>query len=94
VSPRYHRLPSLEVELDGQSRPALLHWRGSELRVEVCGQWRIDEPWGRPVQRDYFQLRTLDRGTRRDDDERQPQLLLLVFLDRLTGTWHLERLYD
>ena len=24
----------------------------------------------------------------------QPHLLLLVFLDRLTGTWHLERLYD
>lgn len=83
MSPRYHRLPSLEVEPDGLGRPALLRWRGARVPVEVCGQWRVDEPWGRPVQRDYFQLRTLE-----------PHLLLLVFLDRLTGTWHLERLYD
>ncbi len=83
MSPRYHRLPILEVEPDEQGRPALLHWRGTDLLVEVCGQWRVDEPWGRPVQRDYFQLRMV-----------RSDLLLLVFLDRLSGTWHLERLYD
>ena len=83
MSPRYHRLPSLEVEPDALGRPALLYWRGTDLRVEVCGQWRVDEPWGRPVQRDYYQLRALE-----------PHLLLLVFLDRLTGSWPLERLYD
>jgi hypothetical protein len=83
MSPRYHRLPPLEVAADAQGRPRLLRWRDTDLLVEVCGQWRVDEPWGRPIQRDYFQLRTLDSD-----------LLLLVFLDRLAGTWHLERLYD
>ena len=83
MSPRYHRLPAIDVEPDGQGWPARVHWGGRVLDVEVCGQWRIDEPWGRPIRRDYFQLRTLD-----------PALLVLVFHDRLADTWHLERLYD
>lgn len=83
MSPRYHRLPSIDVVPDDRGWPARVHWRGRDLDVEVCGQWRIDEPWGRPIQRDYFQLRMLD-----------PALLVLVFHDRLAGTWHLERLYD
>ena len=83
VSPRYHRLPAIDVMPDDRGWPARVHWRGRDLAVEVCGQWRIDEPWGQPIARDYFQLRTLD-----------PALLVLVFHDRLADTWHLERLYD
>ncbi len=83
MSPRYHRLPVLRVEPDERGQPRRLRWRDRDLDVEVCGQWRIDEPWGRPIQRDYYQLRTL-----------APELLVLVFLDRSSGTWHLERLYD
>ena len=45
MSPRYHRLPTLEVEPDERGRPALLHWRGTDLLVEVCGQWRVDGRW-------------------------------------------------
>jgi hypothetical protein len=50
--------------------------------VEVCTRWRVDEAWwGRPIARDYFKV--VGR-----------QWLALVYLDRVDGSWHLERLYD
>ena len=45
-------------------------------------RWRVDEAWWRePIARDYFKV----VGAR---------WLALVYYDRVTCTWHLERLYD
>lgn len=74
--------PVLEVELDAQGRPVSIRWAGRTEHVEVANHWRIEESWWRrPLRRDYFKV----CGT---------HLLALVYLDRVDGTWHLERLYD
>jgi len=50
--------------------------------VEVCNRWRVEEAWwGEPIARDYVKV----VGRR---------WLALVYLDRVAGTWHLERVYD
>jgi hypothetical protein len=74
--------PQIAVELDSAGQPARLHWDGATEKVEVCNRWRIEEAWWRrPVRRDYYKL----AGRR---------VLALVYLDRVDGTWHLERVYD
>ena len=74
--------PLIHVELD-RAGPAFCPALGCGAEaVEVCNQWRIEEAWWRrPVSRDYYKL----AGNR---------LLALVYLDRVDGTWHLERVYD
>jgi hypothetical protein len=37
--------------------------------------------WSQPIARDYFKVAG-------------PHWLALVYLDRVDGSWHLERLYD
>ncbi|HUP82795.1 MAG TPA: hypothetical protein VM284_01235 [Candidatus Limnocylindria bacterium] len=74
--------PRIEVDLDASGQPTRLRWGGDSVPVEVCNRWRVDEAWWRrPVSRDYFKL----AGTK---------LLALVYLDRVDGTWHLERVFD
>jgi hypothetical protein len=74
--------PRIEVDLDHVGQPLRVRWEGGSEAVEVCNQWRIEEAWWRrPVSRDYYKL----VGER---------LLALVYLDRVDGTWHLERVYD
>ncbi len=74
--------PEVEAELDGDGRLVALRWDGRREAVEVCNRWRIDEAWWRePIARDYFKV----VGSR---------WLALVYLDRTTGRWHLERIYD
>lgn len=74
--------PAIDVELDPLGRPSRLRWRGGSEAVEVCNQWRIEEAWWRrPISRDYFKLAGQN-------------LLALVYLDRIDGTWHLERVFD
>jgi len=74
--------PEIRPELDGSGRLVAIHWNGRREAVEVCNRWRIDEAWWRdPISRDYFKV----VGSR---------WLALVYLDRTTGTWHLERIYD
>jgi hypothetical protein len=74
--------PRIEVDLDASGQPALLRMGGDSVPVEVCNRWRVDEAWWRrPVSRDYFKL----AGTK---------MLALVYLDRVDGTWHLERVFD
>ena len=73
---------AIEVDLDPAGQPARLRWEGGSVTVEVCNRWRVEEAWWRrPVSRDYYKL----AGTR---------LLALVYLDRVDGTWHLERVFD
>jgi len=74
--------PPLEVELDNDGRLTAIRFLGRRERVEVCNQWRVAESWWRePIDRDYFKV----VGS---------SWLALVYLDRIEGTWHLERLYD
>lgn len=74
--------PAIDVELDADGRLIAFCWAGRRETVEVCNRWRIDEGWWRePIARDYFKV-VGDRW------------LALVYLDRIDGTWHLERLYD
>ena len=74
--------PEIEIELDPSGRLVAITWAGRREPVEVCTLWRVEEAWwGRPIARDYFKV----VGSR---------WLALVYLDRIDGTWHLERLYD
>ena len=74
--------PSIEVEMDAAGDLVAFRWNGRRERIEVCNQWRVAEDWWRtPIERDYFKV----VGER---------WLALAYLDRVDGTWHLERLYD
>jgi hypothetical protein len=74
--------PLIDAELDSAGRLVAIRWNGAREPVEVCNRWRVEESWWRePIARDYFKV----VGT---------SWLALVYLDRVAGTWHLERLYD
>ena len=74
--------PPIDVELDPGGRLVAIRWNGQREPVEVCNAWRVAESWWRePIERDYCKV----VGRR---------WLALVYLDRVSGTWHLERLYD
>lgn len=72
--------PEISVEFD--DRQLVLTWAGRREAVEVCNHWRVEESWWRePIARDYYKV----VGER---------WLALIYFDRVTGSWHLERLYD
>ena len=74
--------PTNEVELADDGRLMAIRWNGRREPVEVCNRWRVEEAWwGEPIARDYAKV--VGR-----------QWLALIYLDRVAGTWHLERLYD
>src|SRR5690349_15425930 len=74
--------PPIDVELDAAGRLVAIRWNGQREPVEVCNAWRVAESWWRePIERDYCKV----VGRR---------WLALVYRDRVSGTWHLERLYD
>ena len=74
--------PSIEAELGEDGGLVAIRWNGRREAVEVCNRWRVEEAWWRgPIARDYFKV----AGDR---------WLALVYLDRVDGSWHLERLYD
>lgn len=77
-----HEHPPIEAELDSTGLPVAIRWAGRREAVTVCHRWRVEESWWRrPIARDYFKV----VGER---------WLALVYLDRVDGSWHLERLYD
>nr|ADC35974.1 hypothetical protein [uncultured bacterium 148] len=74
--------PRIDVELDADGRLTAIRWNGRREAVEVCNRWRVEEAWWRePIARDYAKVVG-------------EHWLALVYLDRIAGTWHLERLYD
>ncbi len=74
--------PSIEAELGAAGQLVAIRFLGRREPVEVCNRWRVEEGWWRdPIDRDYFKVAGRS-------------WLALVYLDRGTGTWHLERLYD
>jgi len=77
-----HAHPTIDVEFAGDGSLVAISWAGRREPVEVCNRWRVEEAWWRePIARDYFKVVG-------------PRWLALVYLDRVDGTWHLERLYD
>lgn len=77
-------LPQIEVVEDGDGAPLRLRWRRWRAEVAaVCNRWRVEDDWWRSVvARDYYKVRLAD-GT-----------LCVIFRDRQTGKWHLQRVYD
>jgi len=74
--------PAVGVELDDDGRLLAIRWNGRREPVEVCNRWRVEEAWWNgSIARDYFKV--VGRSW-----------LALIYLDRVEGTWHLERLYD
>ena len=74
--------PSSDVELDDAGALVAIRWTDRREEVEVCNRWRVEEAWWRePIARDYFKIVSA-------------RWLALVYLDRMDGSWHLERLYD
>lgn len=74
--------PSIDVEFGSEGELVAFRWNGRRERVEVCNRWRVEESWwNQPIARDYFKVAGAS-------------WLALVYLDRVDGTWHLERLYD
>ena len=74
--------PEIAVEQDANGQVIAIRWNGRREPVEVCNRWRVEETWWRdPIARDYFKV--VGRSW-----------LALVYLDRVEGSWHLERLYD
>jgi len=74
--------PVIDPELDSNGRLVAIRWAGRREPVEVCNQWRVEEGWWRePIARAYVKVVG-------------PHWLALVYLDRVDGSWHLERLYD
>jgi hypothetical protein len=74
--------PSIDVELGSDGEPVSFRWNGRREQIEVCNRWRVDESWwSQPIARDYYKVAG-------------QSWLALVYLDRVDGTWHLERLYD
>jgi len=72
--------PEVAVEYDDGR--LTISWSGRREPVEVVNRWRVEESWWRePIARDYFKV----VGA---------HWLALIYFDRVTGTWHLERLYD
>jgi hypothetical protein len=64
--------------------PQAFHWHGNAYTVvTVLNQWRIDREWWRErIARDYFLVMTTSG------------LLAVLFQDRVTHDWFIQRLYD
>ncbi len=70
---------------NGSDVPDRITWQGQTHPVsEIAKRWRVSAEWwrGEPVARDYFKLTTTTG------------LLLIIYRDLQTDTWHLQRLYD
>jgi hypothetical protein len=85
MSPLWRDGQSIEVIIDPLGMPVSLIWEGQHHAVShVANHWRVDEGWwlGQRSWREYFKLATATG------------LLVIVYHDLTTGTWHLQRLYD
>ena len=74
----------LEVEEDVRHGPVAFLYKGKRTGVrETLKQWRMVQGWWRrPVEREYFQVRT------------ESGAVCELYRDLLTGAWYLQRIYD
>lgn len=74
--------PRIEVELDPEGRLIAYRWGNLREPVTVVGRWRVDDAWASvPIHREYLKV----------IGARWPAVL---YLDRVDGTWRLERIYS
>lgn len=74
----------ITVAIDEVGFPIRFTWNGVTHPVErVANYWRADSDWWRGrIWREYFKVAT------------KTGLLVVIYRNLLTDTWHLERLYD
>ena len=74
----------IRVTMDENGNPTVFHWAGSAHPVQaIVNRWRLDEHWwDSRVWREYYKLTT------------ETGLLVIVYRDLVSKTWHLLRLYD
>lgn len=78
----------IEVATDPKGRPVALAWQEQRCRVrrtvgDIGNRWRVaDDWWRRPIHRDYFLIETTEK------------FLYVIYHDRVTKQWYLERIYD
>ncbi|MFU8796162.1 MAG: DUF6504 family protein [Dehalococcoidia bacterium] len=74
----------LEVEEGYRHKPVTFIYKRRRARVrETLKQWRVVRGWWkRPVEREYFQVKT-ESGT-----------ICELYRDLLTGAWYLQRIHD
>jgi hypothetical protein len=84
MSRLFRKAVMLAVEEDCQHKPlAFLHKKRRERVRETLKRWRIAQGWwGRPMAREYFQVRT------------ESGAVCELYRDLLTGVWYLQRIYD
>jgi hypothetical protein len=73
----------IRVAMNGKA-PRRFDWQNRTHPVDtVLNQWRVDIEWWRVrVWRDYYKLIT------------ETGLMVLIFHDRTSNQWYLQRLYD
>lgn len=82
MSKLYKPAKPIEVQLDEQGRPLVVHWRGAPYRGEACDHWRVRTAWWeQEVWRDYYLWEGKD-------------LVCEVYRDRLNDGWYMHRVYD
>ncbi len=74
----------IQVELDGAEQPLLFVWRQYPYPIDhITNHWRVDTEWWRSqISREYFEVIT------------RSGLWVVIYRDRLTDTWFMQRLYD
>jgi len=84
MSKLFRQAIRLEVEEGFRHRPIAFLYKRRKTRVrEILKQWRVVQGWWkRPVEREYFQVRS-ESGT-----------IYELYRDLLTGAWYLQRIHD
>lgn len=75
----------IAVRPDKTGAPGRITWDGRTHQVQtIADHWRVELEWwrGEPVARDYYKVVT------------RSGLLLVLYRDRNTDLWFLQRLYD
>lgn len=74
----------IAVQSDELLTPQAFTWHGQNHPVrQVAKRWRVDLDWWQTrIWREYFKLTT------------QTGLLVVIYLDIVSGKWYLQRLYD
>ena len=74
----------IEAQKDAEGLPTQLYWDDQCHPVQVItNHWRVDLGWWRlRICRDYYKVATTTG------------LLLVIYCDRMTNRWSLQRLYD
>jgi hypothetical protein len=78
-----HPPRAIEVETDGEDRPARIRGEFLSGPVQPVLRWIAEvDWWSRPVAREYWRVLLRNR------------LMCEIYRDLAEGTWYVERVYD